>query len=163
MIINKIVISDTAPNTKEVGWLLPLEDGTFKLRFYGLNGWIDAASGVQGPQGEKGDTGPQGPKGDKGDTGDTGPVGASVTAIALTTDAEGNLQGVYIYYKGNDVWTTSDGVEVSSIDSLVYRREGTTEERPTSPPNGFVYRDITINKLVWYFGGTWYDNTGYSA
>ena len=123
MIINKIVISDTAPNTKEVGWLLPLEDGTFKLRFYGLNGWIDAASGVQGPKGEKGDTGPQGPKGDKGDTGETGPQGPigetgpqgpagqdgaqgatgatgpagadgkSVTAIELTTNAEGAVTG----------------------------------------------------------------------
>lgn len=99
MIINKIVISNTAPNTKEVGWLLPLEDGTFKLRFYGLNGWTDAASGVQGP---KGDTGPQGPKGDKGDTGDTGAQGAtgpagadgkSLTAIELTVDAEGNVTG----------------------------------------------------------------------
>lgn len=75
-------------------------------------------------------------------------------------NSEGNLQGVYIYYKGNDVWTTSDGVEVSSIDSLVYRREGTTEERPTSPPNGFVYRDTTINKLIWYFNNIWYDNSG---
>lgn len=105
MIISEIIISEVAPNSKEVGWLLPLEDGTFKLKFYGLNGWIDAASGVQGPKGEKGDTGPQGPKGDKGDTGETGPqgpagqdgatgpVGASVTAIALTTDAEGNITG----------------------------------------------------------------------
>lgn len=75
MIINKIIISEVAPNSKEVGWLLPLEDGTFKLRFYGLNGWIDAASGTQGPKGEKGDTGPQGPKGDKGDKGDTGETG----------------------------------------------------------------------------------------
>lgn len=108
MIINKIVISDTAPNTKEVGWLLPLEDGTFKLRFYGLNGWIDAASGVQGPKGDKGDTGVQGPIGPKGEKGDagtqgpagqdgaqgaTGPAGASVTAIELTADAEGNITG----------------------------------------------------------------------
>ena len=111
MIINKIVISEVAPNLKEVGWLLPLEDGTFKLRFYGLNGWIDAASGVQGPKGDKGDTGAQGPKGDKGDTGDTGPKGPagqngaqgatgpagadgkSVTAIELTTNAEGAVIG----------------------------------------------------------------------
>lgn len=84
MIINKIVISDTAPNTKEVGWLLPLEDGTFKLRFYGLNGWIDAASGVQGP---KGDTGAQGP------AGPAGADGKSVTAIELTTNAEGAVIG----------------------------------------------------------------------
>lgn len=111
MIINKIVISEVAPNLKEVGWLLPLEDGTFKLRFYGLNGWIDAASGVQGPKGDKGDTGAQGPKGDKGDKGDTGPQGPagqngaqgatgpagadgkSVTAIELTTNAEGAVIG----------------------------------------------------------------------
>ena len=111
MIINKIVISEVAPNLKEVGWLLPLEDGTFKLRFYGLNGWIDAASGVQGPKGDKGDTGAQGPKGDKGDKGDTGPKGPagqngaqgatgpagadgkSVTAIELTTNAEGAVIG----------------------------------------------------------------------
>ncbi len=120
MIINKIVISEVAPSSKEVGWLLPLEDGTFKLRFYGLNGWIDAASGVQGPKGEKGDTGPQGPigpqgsqgergpQGPKGNTGAqgpagqdgaqgaTGPAGAngkSITAIELTTNAEGAVIG----------------------------------------------------------------------
>lgn len=84
MIINKIVISNTAPNTKEVGWLLPLEDGTFKLRFYGLNGWIDAASGVQGPKGDKGEQGIQGP---------AGVDGKSVTAIKLTTNAEGAVTG----------------------------------------------------------------------
>lgn len=96
MIINKIVISDTAPNTKEVGWLLPLEDGTFKLRFYGLNGWIDAASGVQGPKGEKGDkgdTGAQGPAGQNGAAGPAGADGKSVTAIELTTNAEGAVTG----------------------------------------------------------------------
>lgn len=78
MIISKIIISEVAPNSKEVGWLLPLEDGTFKLKFYGLNGWIDASSVVQGPKGPKGDTGEQGPigpKGDKGDKGDTGTQG----------------------------------------------------------------------------------------
>ena len=123
MIISKIVISEVAPSSKEVGWLLPLEDGTFKLRFFGPDGWVDAASGVQGPKGDKGDTGAQGPKGDKGDTGaqgpkgdkgdkgDTGPQGPagqngaqgatgpagadgkSVTAIELTTNAEGAVIG----------------------------------------------------------------------
>ena len=129
MIISKIVISEVAPGPKEVGWLLPLEDGTFKLKFFGPDGWVDAASGVQGPQGpkgakgDKGDTGPQGPKGAtgpqgpqgaKGDTGPqgpagqngvqgpqgpkgaTGPAGAngkSVTAIKLTTNAEGAVIG----------------------------------------------------------------------
>lgn len=106
--IKDIIISSAAPNLKEVGWLLPLQDGTFKLKFYGPNGWTDAASGVQGP---KGDTGPQGPKGDKGDKGDTGaqgpagqngaqgatgPAGVdgkSVTAIELTTDESGRVTG----------------------------------------------------------------------
>lgn len=100
--IKDVIISSAAPNLKEVGWLLPLQDGTFKLKFYGPNGWTDAASGVQGPQGEvgpqgpqglQGPVGPQGPKGDKGDKGDTGVDGKSVTAIALTTDAEGNVIG----------------------------------------------------------------------
>lgn len=118
--ISEVVISGTAPNSKEVGWLLPLEDGTFKLRFYGLNGWIDAASGVQGPKGEKGDPftyedfapqqlealrgpqgiqgiqgiqGPQGPAGQTGATGPQGPAGASVVSITLTSDTEGNIIG----------------------------------------------------------------------
>ena len=55
--------------------------------------------GPQGPKGDTGETGPQGPKGDtgaagaKGDTGAQGPAGASVTAIVLTTDAEGKVTG----------------------------------------------------------------------
>ena len=78
------------------------------LDFFGSDGWIDAASGIQGPKGEKGDTGPQGligetgPQGPAGQdgaqgaTGAIGPAGAdgkSVTAITLTTDAEGNITG----------------------------------------------------------------------
>lgn len=93
IIIKNIVISEAAPDLKEVGWLLPLQDGTSKLRFFSSNGWVDAASGVQGP---KGDAGPQGPKGDKGDKGEVGPAGAdgkSITAIALTTNAEGAVTG----------------------------------------------------------------------
>ena len=117
IIIKNIVISEVAPDLKEVGWLLPLQDGTFKLRFFSSNGWVDAASGVQGPKGDVGTQGPQGlqgpagPKGDKGDKGDTGaqgpagqngaqgatgPAGAdgkSITAIALTTNAEGAVTG----------------------------------------------------------------------
>lgn len=112
--ISEVIISGTDPNSKEVGWLLPLEDGTFKLRFYGLNGWVDAASGVQGPKGEKGDPftyedftpqqlealrgpqgiqGPQGLAGQTGATGPQGPAGASVVSITLTSDTEGNIIG----------------------------------------------------------------------
>lgn len=93
MIISKIIISEVAPSSKEVGWLLPLEDGTFKLRFFGPDGWVDAASGVQGPQGPQGEIGPQGPKGDTGAQGPAGAEGKSVTAIALTTDETGKVTG----------------------------------------------------------------------
>lgn len=88
--IKEIIISRTQPEITNVGWLIPLENGTFKLKFFGANGWVDAASGVQGPKGDKGDTGP------KGDTGAQGPAGAdgkSVKAIALTTNAEGAVTG----------------------------------------------------------------------
>lgn len=75
IIIKNIVIFEVAPDLKEVGWLLPLQDGTFKLRFFSSNGWVDAASGVQGPKG------------------DAGADGKSITAIALTTNAEGAVIG----------------------------------------------------------------------
>lgn len=97
--IKDIIISSAAPNLKKVGWLLPLQDGTFKLKFYGPNGWTDAASGVQGPKGDTGETGPQGPAGQdgaQGATGATGPAGVdgkSVTAIELTTDESGRVTG----------------------------------------------------------------------
>lgn len=96
VIVKNIVISEVAPDLKEVGWLLPLQDGTFKLRFFSSNGWVDAASGVQGPKGDKGDTGAQGPAGQDGAQGATGPAGAdgkSITAIELTTNAEGAVTG----------------------------------------------------------------------
>lgn len=76
--IKDIVISGAAPDLKEVGWLLPLQDGTFKLKFYGPNGWTDAASGVQGPAGQNGAAGAD---------------GKSVTAIELTTDETGRVTG----------------------------------------------------------------------
>lgn len=115
--IKEVIISNTPPTLTKVGWLLPSKDGTFKLKFFGPKGWVDAASGVQGPQGiqgiqgPKGDTGatgPQGPagpagvKGDKGATGATGAQGPagqkgadgkSVKAITLTTNAEGAVTG----------------------------------------------------------------------
>lgn len=87
IIIKNIVISEVAPDLKEVGWLLPLQDGTFKLRFFSSNGWVDAASGATGPKGDKGD------KGDQGEVGPAGADGKSITAIALTTNAEGAVTG----------------------------------------------------------------------
>lgn len=70
--VKEIIISRTQPEINNVGWLIPLEDGTFKLKFFGANGWVDAASGVQGPAGTD---------------------GKSITAINLVTNAEGAITG----------------------------------------------------------------------
>lgn len=94
--IKEVIISNTPPTLTKVGWLLPLDDGTFKLKFFGPKGWIDATSGVQGPKGDKGDkgdTGAQGPAGQNGVAGPSGADGKSVKAIALTTNAEGAVTG----------------------------------------------------------------------
>lgn len=85
--IRDIIISVEEPVDNSVGWLLPVGDGTFKFKVYSFNGWTDIALGTQGP---KGDTGAQGA------TGAIGPAGAdgkSVTAIELTTNAEGAITG----------------------------------------------------------------------
>lgn len=76
--IRDIIISTEEPADNSVGWLLPVGDGTFKFKVYSFNGWTDIALGTQGP---------------KGDKGDTGVSGKSVTAIALTTNAEGVVTG----------------------------------------------------------------------
>lgn len=39
-ILRNIVISIEAPSAKEVGWLQPQSDGTYKLYFYGNDGWV---------------------------------------------------------------------------------------------------------------------------
>ena len=85
--IRDIIISVEEPVDNSVGWLLPLGDGTFKFKVYSFNGWTDIALGTQGPQGDKGD------KGDTGATGPAGTDGKSVTAIELTTNAEGAVTG----------------------------------------------------------------------
>ena len=121
--IRDIIISIEEPVDNSVGWLLPVGDGTFRFKVYSFNGWTDIALGTQGPKGDKGDKGERGEKGDKGnaftfsdftpeelaslkgDKGDTGAQGAkgatgpagadgkSVTAIKLTTNAEGAITG----------------------------------------------------------------------
>lgn len=85
--IRDIIISVEEPVDNSVGWLLPLGDGTFKFKVYSFNGWTDIALGTQGPKGDKGD------KGDTGATGSAGTDGKSVTAIELTTNAEGAVIG----------------------------------------------------------------------
>ena len=85
--IRDIIISMEEPVDNSVGWLLPVGDGTFKFKVYSFNGWTDIALGTQGPKGDKGD------KGDTGATGPAGTDGKSVTAIELTTNAEGAVTG----------------------------------------------------------------------
>ena len=97
--IKDIIISSVEPVDNSVAWLFPVGDRTFKLKLYSFNGWTDVALGTQGPQGPQGPIGPKGDKGDKGDNGAqgaTGPAGAdgkSITAIELTTNAEGAVTG----------------------------------------------------------------------
>lgn len=68
---------------------------TLTLAFKNLKGakGDTGAAGAAGAKGDKGDTGAAGATGAKGDKGDTGAAGASVTAITLTTDAEGKVTG----------------------------------------------------------------------
>lgn len=72
--IRDIIISIEEPIDNSVGWLLPLGDGTFRFKIYSFGGWTDVSLGTQGP---------------KGATGPAGVDGKSVTAIELTTNAEG--------------------------------------------------------------------------
>lgn len=88
--IRDIIISEEEPVDNSVGWLLPVGDGTFKFKVYSFNGWTDIALGTQGQKGDKGDTGEQGPQGEQGPA---GADGKSLTAIELTTNAEGAVTG----------------------------------------------------------------------
>lgn len=95
--IRDIIISIEEPIDNSVGWLLPLEDGTFRFKIYSFGVWTDVSLGTQGPKGDKGDkgdTGAQGPAGQDGAIGATGPAGVdgkSVIAIELTTNSEGTI------------------------------------------------------------------------
>ena len=88
--IRDIIISMEEPVDNSVGWLLPVGDGTFKFKVYSFNGWTDIALGTQGQKGDKRDTGEQGSQGEQGPA---GADGKSLTAIELTTNAEGALTG----------------------------------------------------------------------
>lgn len=69
--IKNIVISTTAPEARDVGWLFPLSDGTFELRFLGPNGWSKVTSEVSNSQENV----------------------KTITAITLTTNTEGTITG----------------------------------------------------------------------
>ena len=73
--IRDIIISVEEPVDNNVGWLLPVGDGIFKFKVYSFNGWTDIALGTQGSKGP------------------AGTDGKSVTAIKLTTNAEGAITG----------------------------------------------------------------------
>lgn len=56
-------------------------------------GIANIPAGAQGPAGEKGDTGEAGKDGATGKAGAAGKDGLSITALALTTDADGKITG----------------------------------------------------------------------
>lgn len=66
-----------------------------------------------------------------------------------TNGAEGST----VYYKisgtGNTGWKA---VQVVSA--------GTTSQRPTTVPAGFMYSDLTLNKPIWWINNQWRDATG---
>lgn len=63
----------------------------------------DTAAAQQGAKGDKGDTGAQGIPGEQGAQGAQGTAGIGLTAIALTTDADGKITG--------GKWTDTEGTE----------------------------------------------------
>ena len=73
--VKDIIISTSEPPVNNVGWLKPLSNGTFKFKVYSFNGWTDIALSTQGPKDPAGTN------------------GKSVTAIELTTNAEGAITG----------------------------------------------------------------------
>lgn len=80
IIIKNIILSEEAPLLKDCGWLVPLKDGTFKLKFFTSNGWQDSSSGTIGP------------KGDKGEQGTPGTNGKSIKSIELISNGT-NITG----------------------------------------------------------------------
>lgn len=89
--IRDIIISIEEPIDNSVGWLFPLEDGTFRFKIYSFGVWTDVSLGTQGPKGDKGDKGDTGAQGTTGATGPAGVDGKSVIAIELTTNSEGTV------------------------------------------------------------------------
>ena len=89
--IRDIIISIEEPIDNSVGWLLPLEDGTFRFKIYSFGVWTDVSLGTQGPKGDKGDKGDTGAQGATGATGPAGVDSKSVIAIELTTNSEGTV------------------------------------------------------------------------
>ena len=77
--IRDIIMSSEAPISTGALWLLPVGDGTFKVKVFGPIGWVDVALGTQGPKGDKGDKGDSGEQGPIGEPGPQGPAGQDGT------------------------------------------------------------------------------------
>lgn len=45
--IRDFIISLEAPADNKAGWIIPLEDGTFRLKIFGPNGWTDISSVIE--------------------------------------------------------------------------------------------------------------------
>jgi hypothetical protein len=86
---------------------------------------------------------------------------ATITGVDTSTNTLtlSNVSGSFdisdsVIYKGKTNIGTST---FSNIQSIGY---GTTEQRPSTPVNGYMYWDTTLGKPIWRVGSAWKDATG---
>lgn len=87
------------------------------------------------------------------------PIGFSYFCTDKQT-SESSINGIMIYYKGDNVWVDSLGKVVD--DNYPIKISGTTEERPTGINEGFEYYDSTIKKKILWNGSNWVNLDGTS-
>lgn len=82
------------------------------------------------------------------------PIGFSYFCTDKQT-AEGNSNGIIIYYKGNNVWVDTLGRIVNEDYPILTK--GSTEQRPILAiiDDGFEYYDTTLKKKILWNGTEW--------
>ena len=86
---------------------------------------------------------------------------ATITGVDFDTStlSLSNVSGSFdisdsVTYKGK---TNIGNSTFSNIQSIGY---GTSDQRPSSPVNGYMYWDTTLGKAIWRVGNKWKDATG---
>ena len=72
---------------------------------------------------------------------------------AFTTSATGSFAGRVV------LANTTGGIILARPTSLD-QADGTTANRPTARPTGFMYFDTTLGRPIWWNGASWVDATG---